>query len=84
MFSDPWSGYSDDPQDQAELVSLLNRRSFDRDLARAAEENPRTVALISMDVDHLKKVNDKYGHPAGDKVLVRVARALRRSKAPKP
>jgi diguanylate cyclase (GGDEF)-like protein len=37
------------------------------------------VALIMLDLDHFKAVNDTYGHPAGDRVLVALADALRQS-----
>lgn len=74
---DPWSGYSAAPEDRAELVPLASRRAFDRDLALAAQERPRRLALLALDIDHFKKVNDTYGHPIGDKVLIRVAHAVR-------
>ncbi|MCP4324107.1 MAG: GGDEF domain-containing protein, partial [Alteromonadales bacterium] len=38
-----------------------------------------SLTLISIDIDHFKKVNDNYGHPAGDKVLVEVAKQLKAS-----
>jgi diguanylate cyclase (GGDEF)-like protein len=43
----------------------------------AAQENP-TIALLIVDLDHLKPVNDVYGHEAGDQILLQVAEILRR------
>ena len=62
------------------LTGLLNRRAFDERLraeaARAvAEGRPLSVALL--DLDHFKAVNDRHGHPAGDRVLVQTAACLR-------
>lgn len=60
------------------LTGLNNRRHFstllDSELRRASRyARPLTVVMI--DVDYFKKVNDRYGHPVGDRVLVAVARA---------
>lgn len=54
------------------LTGLHNRRGFDQQLdAEIArfERYRRPFALIMMDLDHFKKVNDQYGHEAGDEVL---------------
>lgn len=64
---------------QDELTGLANRRSFDSRMAlqfaQAARQGaPLSVALC--DVDHFKSYNDRYGHPAGDQCLRRVAAAL--------
>ena len=68
------------------LTGALNRRGFDDALRREvdrARRNRRDCSLVMIDVDHFKGVNDRFGHPVGDEVLVRlVARmqtALRRS-----
>ncbi|MBN9451089.1 MAG: GGDEF domain-containing protein [Bosea sp.] len=54
------------------LTALLNRRSF-TDKANAAivasEAEGTDIALIIVDLDHFKQVNDTYGHPAGDAVI---------------
>lgn len=62
------------------LTGLYNRRYMqDRlreELARAHRYR-RDLALLLLDVDHFKRVNDTLGHPAGDLALARVARTLR-------
>lgn len=61
------------------LTHLANRRAFDgavqRELARARREGG-PVSLLMLDVDHFKKFNDHYGHPAGDACLRRIASAI--------
>ncbi len=73
-----WDTYPDG--DAADLVPLLKRAAFDRDLVRACLESSseRPVALLMVDIDHFKQVNDTCGHPGGDKVLIVVAGLLRR------
>ena len=61
------------------LTGLYNRRQFDSDLMAAcqtAADTHQPLALLMLDVDHFKRYNDAYGHPAGDACLVRVAHAL--------
>jgi diguanylate cyclase (GGDEF)-like protein len=60
------------------LTLIPNRRHFEDSLA---EEFPLSrdgdhLAVLLIDVDHFKLVNDTYGHPAGDGVLVEIARRL--------
>jgi diguanylate cyclase (GGDEF)-like protein/PAS domain S-box-containing protein len=61
------------------LTNLFNRRyleeTLDRELARAARET-YPLCIIMIDLDHFKKVNDSYGHEAGDHVLRALANAL--------
>jgi len=61
------------------LTGLLNRRGFDehaaRELGHAGRNNGR-VALATLDIDHFKQINDEWGHVAGDRVLVHLARVL--------
>jgi len=58
------------------LTTLPNRRAF-RDAARIklaeAQSANRPCALVSLDIDHFKHINDAYGHGAGDMVLRRIA-----------
>jgi diguanylate cyclase (GGDEF)-like protein len=61
------------------LTGLKNRRAFEETLAVELERAARTgetVALIIGDLDHFKAINDDFGHPVGDEVLRRAARAL--------
>ena len=61
------------------LTNLFNRRyldeTLDRELERAAREK-YPVCVILMDLDHFKKVNDTYGHEAGDLILKALAKTL--------
>jgi len=61
------------------LTGLSNRRHFHAVLERTIDMVARSgdpALLLMIDIDHFKKVNDTYGHPAGDQVLQAVARAL--------
>jgi len=54
------------------LTALLNRRSFTdkaNAMIAASEAEGTDIALIIVDLDHFKQVNDTYGHPAGDAVI---------------
>ncbi|MEA2494900.1 MAG: hypothetical protein QOJ29_2811, partial [Thermoleophilaceae bacterium] len=61
------------------LTGLHNRRFFDQalelEVARAERANA-SLGLLILDLDHFKWINDRYGHQAGDDVLVEVARRL--------
>jgi two-component system cell cycle response regulator len=62
------------------LTGVPNRRAFEeaikRDLARA-ERTKTPLALVMIDIDHFKKVNDTYGHSTGDAVLKKMADVLK-------
>ncbi len=62
------------------LTGLFNRRFVDeflvRELARA-ERKTRQLSMIALDIDHFKRINDSFGHAAGDTVLQRVSAILR-------
>ena len=63
-----------------ELTELYNRRYFQDELQRQlpnAERHRRPLAVLAIDVDNFKDVNDGLGHQAGDEVLRQVAAVLR-------
>ena len=62
------------------LTGLYNRRYIEPHLARIAEQaesTQREFAVMMLDIDHFKSINDRYGHAAGDKVLIEISRRLR-------
>jgi two-component system cell cycle response regulator len=62
------------------LTGLYNRRYFDDVLEReiaGARRYHTTMALILMDLDHFKNVNDTYGHTAGDYVLETISKIIK-------
>jgi len=62
------------------LTGLGNRRQLEQALAAEISRSRRTggkLTVLMADLDHFKQVNDRYGHSAGDKVLVRFAQLLR-------
>ncbi|MDO3411801.1 diguanylate cyclase [Saccharibacillus sp. CPCC 101409] len=58
------------------LTGLYNSRGFESRY-RMAVASGSPFALLLMDIDHFKKVNDTYGHPAGDAVLIQLGKILR-------
>jgi two-component system cell cycle response regulator len=62
--------------DTDSLTGLRNRMHLDRRL-KAAAARPTGTSMVLLDVDHFKSINDRYGHPAGDEVLMELAIRLR-------
>ncbi|PHR53136.1 MAG: GGDEF domain-containing protein [Robiginitomaculum sp.] len=61
------------------LLPVFNRRAFTRELSRAmafAQRHDLGGALVYVDLDGFKGVNDEYGHAAGDAVLIHVSKVL--------
>jgi diguanylate cyclase (GGDEF)-like protein len=64
------------------LTGCYNRRAFEQQLERdmhLAQRVGHPVSLVIIDVDHFKRINDTYGHDAGDEALRVVARVLRQA-----
>jgi diguanylate cyclase (GGDEF)-like protein len=64
------------------VTDVANRRQFDRALADEWTRAIRTggsIGIVVVDVDHFKPYNDRYGHPAGDECLRRIANVLGRT-----
>ncbi|MCP4214037.1 MAG: diguanylate cyclase [bacterium] len=62
------------------LTGIYNRKKFndvlDAELTRA-RRYPSELALVMIDIDHFKNINDTYGHDVGDKVLVEMAKVIK-------
>jgi len=77
-----FKAYQDRLSDFDVLTGLPNRRKFQAELsavlAKAAEQRSRACALLHIDLDRFKQVNDTLGHRIGDKLLCGVAQMLAR------
>ncbi|MBS1209927.1 MAG: hypothetical protein H6R19_2325 [Proteobacteria bacterium] len=63
------------------LTGLANRRAFNHDLSRIwlrCRRSHSPLSLLSIDIDYFKRLNDTFGHPAGDACLKSIARILKR------
>jgi len=61
------------------LTGILNRFAFENELNKLISNSKRTnakFALLFLDLDHFKEVNDTYGHDVGDKLLIEVAKRV--------
>ncbi|WP_019029556.1 sensor domain-containing diguanylate cyclase [Colwellia piezophila] len=64
------------------LTYLYNQRYFIEQAEKEyklAKRYTKPMTLISIDIDHFKSINDQYGHPASDQVLIEVAKQLQGS-----
>ena len=61
------------------LTGLSNRRSFFADANQVVADSSKPCALLVIDADHFKDLNDNYGHAVGDTALVNIADVLRSS-----
>ena len=64
------------------LTGVLNRRSFDQALLKEIERckrNNHQISILMLDINSFKQINDKYGHPSGDKVLKTTAEILKKN-----
>ena len=61
------------------LTGLVNRAEFSRRLDQVADDD---LALLYIDLDDFKPINDRFGHPAGDRVLTEVSRRIERAIGP--
>lgn len=58
------------------LTGLLNRKAFFEQAEQiwlSAKEHHQPISLLMIDIDHFKRINDSFGHDAGDRVLIEVA-----------
>lgn len=58
------------------LTNLFNRRSINQCLDKLSNNDRQQYALVLLDLDHFKKINDHYGHHKGDETLIKVAETL--------
>ena len=63
-----------------EMTQLLDRRSFEdglREQVAQAKKAGRALALVLLDIDYMKRLNDEHGRPAGDAAIHMLTRAIR-------
>ncbi|MGZ8177871.1 GGDEF domain-containing protein [Williamsia sp. SKLECPSW1] len=60
------------------LTDVLNRRGFGSRVRSLIRRAPSDIALLHIDIDNFKQINDRLGHDAGDRILVEMAARIRR------
>ena len=65
--------------EQDQMLSILNKRAFEFRLQNALEmvDASNSISVLMLDLDNFKNINDRYGHPCGDYVLVQTAQTLK-------
>lgn len=61
------------------LTGLFNRRTLDNFLKREiaqAQRSSKPLVVVLMDIDHFKNINDKFGHQAGDRILIELGKLI--------
>ncbi len=59
-----------------QLTGLYNRRTMEDEITRRLDDGQFDLALMLLDLDHFKKINDAYGHATGDEVLLQFGRRM--------
>lgn len=62
-----------------QLTGLLNRHGITREIEKLFADAERAIALLVIDIDHFKPVNDNYGHDVGDRILQQMGEVLSHS-----
>ena len=65
-----------DQSERDPLTGLANRRRFQTEMQQLAGDGRLHGSVFLIDIDHFKRINDRFGHAAGDQVLVEIARRL--------
>jgi two-component system cell cycle response regulator len=74
--------FAEDSATRDALTGVMNRRAFEARLRDAVSNTTRhreALAVVMLDIDYFKKVNDSFGHEGGDRMLLYFARVLRRT-----
>lgn len=65
-----------DAAERDPLTGLFNRRGFEAQLERLYHGKLKSAVVLTLDIDHFKRINDTYGHATGDQVISGLARCL--------